>query len=250
MVPPCVGPARLAVVAPLRRPARVAPGEDLVDLPAVDHHHDRREQRRDGKLGEEAREQARRPAAAAAQLGAGKRTREAHQLGQEQHEHGQHEEPDHALRIEVRPGREELEACRRNIPGRMKRACRLSAKPKPSRSSQMRRGAVAHDADAPGARGSARRGRARQAPWRAAGCPAPSGGRAPRCRSARAGSPPRSPPSRGAISTRQPARRISAASTKSCDRIGPPNGLLARKLRQARSDSAKARVRMMALWPQ
>ena len=52
-----------------------------------------------------------------------------------------------------------------------------------------------------------------------------------------------------AMQTFQPARRISAASTKSCESTCPPKGL-----RPASSGSpqfaAKAFTRMIALWPQ
>ncbi len=57
------------------------------------------------------------------------------------------------------------------------------------------------------------------------------------------------PPQSVAMRTFQPLRRMSAASTKSCDNTWPPNGL-----RPERSGSpqlcAKAVMRMMALWPQ
>ena len=49
--------------------------------------------------------------------------------------------------------------------------------------------------------------------------------------------------------TDQPAFLISAASTKSCDRMSPPSGR--RPGRRGRPlASAKARVRIIALWPQ
>ena len=47
----------------------------------------------------------------------------------------------------------------------------------------------------------------------------------------------------------QPPRRINAASTKSWLRMGPPKGLRPRRCGKP-ACSAKAWVRMMALWPQ
>ena len=57
------------------------------------------------------------------------------------------------------------------------------------------------------------------------------------------------PPQSVAMRTFQPARRISAASTKSCDRTKPPKGLRPLSLGRPHC-SANARMRMMALCPQ
>ena len=57
------------------------------------------------------------------------------------------------------------------------------------------------------------------------------------------------PPSVGSMRTDHPARRSSAASTKSCDRIAPPNGFLPGSTGKPAA-AANARTRMIALWPQ
>ena len=57
------------------------------------------------------------------------------------------------------------------------------------------------------------------------------------------------PASSGMTRTSKPARRISAASTWSCDRIGPPSGGLPGRMGSLQS-RAKGSMRTIALWPQ
>ena len=104
-----VAPARPTGDAALRRPAGVLAGDDLVDLPGVNEHHDRRIERRDEDLGKEARDDRAGAAASCAKLADRQRPDDAEQLRQEQHDQGDEEQPDHPLRIEARPGGKELE---------------------------------------------------------------------------------------------------------------------------------------------
>ena len=109
MIEPCIHPGGAAGVAPLRFPAGIAPEEHLDDMTALNHHEDRRVQRRQNGFDQEAGTHADDAARAAANPLRQQRANQPERLGDEQHDHAEPEERDHDLDIEPGPGGEQLE---------------------------------------------------------------------------------------------------------------------------------------------